>query len=130
MLRTRAVPWLRVAELVRRVFEQRHAVAVVATEFGVSSASLRFCPCTNVAFGSGAAIGFSIRHSEIVHCSGLTGLGRGCFKLQIKIFDVRAQTPPQEFGAPNSDGMRERRAFGARFSDSLERERVSKQPRP
>ena len=43
-------------ELVRRVFEERHGVAVVATEFGVSSASLRFCPCTNVAFGSKAEV--------------------------------------------------------------------------
>ena len=52
MLRARAVAGLPVAEMVRRVLEQRRAVVVVAIEFGVSSVSLRFCPCTNVAIGS------------------------------------------------------------------------------
>jgi hypothetical protein len=52
MLRARAVTGFPVAEMVRRVLEQRRAVAVVAIEFGVSSASSRFSPCTNVAIGS------------------------------------------------------------------------------
>jgi hypothetical protein len=39
-----------------RVLELRRAVTVVATELGATSASSRFCPGTNVAFGSEVAV--------------------------------------------------------------------------